>query len=264
MRISPAIFLAFHSISLFGQTNLNTPFEECKVEGSITIYDYNANKWITNDIDDSHKPTLPASTFKIMNTLIALETRVVANEKEVVKWPGTTDTIKYGYRPEIYHDMTMEEAFETSAGWAYIELAKEINKGRYKSFLTESNYGNADVSIDDPDFWNFGNLKISPANQVALLIGVYEETLPFSDRSFEILKEIMIEEQAADFVLRAKTGWTRTDEKDIGWWIGYVEKEENIYFFATRLIKSRQSFNPNFGKCRKEITRTIFTQLNIL
>jgi len=254
--------LLFHSLT--AQESLTEPFKNCHIDGSITLFDYNAKKWISSDINDSHVPTLPASTFKIINTLIALETGVAKDENHLVKWPGTTDTVKYGYRPDIYHDITMKEAFRLSAGWAYVEMAKEIGKERYEHFLKASHYGNADVSINDPDFWNFGSFAISPANQIEILIGVYEETLPFSKRSFALLKEMMIEEQNDGYTLRAKTGWTRDGGKDTGWWVGYVEKEDNVYFFATRLIKDRKTINPNFGSCRKTITRQVLTQLKML
>lgn len=250
--------------NLYGQENLLKPFQDCNIKGSITLYDYTAKKWISSDINDSHFGTLPASTFKIINTLIALETNVIANENVIIKWPGTTDTIKYGYRPDIYYDMGMKEAFKLSAGWAYVELAKRIGKDAYKRFLTRAHYGNADVSIDDPDFWNFGKLAISPANQIEILIGVYEETLPFSKRSFTVLKEMMKEEETDDYTLRAKTGWTRYNGKDIGWWVGYVEKKDGVYFFATRIIKDRATQNPDFGKCRKQITKAILNQMGVL
>ena len=74
----------------------------------------------------------------------------------------------------------------------------------------------------------------------------------------------MIEEISDTYNLRAKTGWARDGGKDIGWWVGYIERDENVYFFATRLIKSREISNPNFGSCRKVITRTILKQLNII
>ena len=77
---------------------------------------------------ETKQETLPASTFKIINLLIALETKTISSEKEIVKWVGSTDTLKYGYRPEIYHDMTVSEAFEVSAGWVFVELAKKIGK----------------------------------------------------------------------------------------------------------------------------------------
>ena len=254
----------FSLLTLYGQQNMTKPFKDCNVEGSITIYDYNSQKWITSDINDSQFPTLPASTFKIINTLIALETGVIANANEIIKWPGVTDTVKYGYRPEIYHDMTMKEAFKVSAGWAYVELAKKIGKEKYTKYLTECKYGNVNISTNDADFWNFGNFAISPVNQIEILKGIYEETLPFKKEYFVILKKMMIEEQSDSYTLRAKTGWTRDGGKDTGWWVGYVERKNNVYFFATRLIKDRTKANPDFGKCRKKITMQILKQLDII
>ena len=75
---------------------------------------------------------------------------------------------------------------------------------------------------------------------------------------------MMIVEKKDDYILRAKTGWTRADGKDTGWWVGYIEKADNVYFFATRLIKKRTEANPNFGNCRKEISKKIFEDLGII
>jgi beta-lactamase class D len=258
------IIIISSSLTVYGQYDMARPFKDCGIDGSITIYDYQANKWICSDIYDSHFQTLPASTFKIINTLIALESEVIVDENEIIKWPGSTDTVKYGYRPTIYHDMNVSEAFRSSAGWVYLELAKKIGKEKYAEFLKSCNYGNNDLSINDDDFWNFGNLAISPVNQIEILIGIYEETLPFRKDYMQIVKNVMIEEKSETFTLRAKTGWARDAGKDTGWWVGYIERENNAYFFATRLIKSRDISNPDFGKCRKEITKIILKQLNII
>lgn len=265
LSIKPLLFLfiIFSSISLLGQ-DLSTPFNTCKAEGSITIFDYNAKKWITSDSADSQLPTLPASTFKIVNTLIALETGVIHSVDDVIGWPGTTDTILYGFRPEIYHDMSVRSAFQQSAGWAYIEMAKEIGKARYQQHLNAIQYGNGDLSEHTDDFWNFGNFAVSPVNQIETLIKIHEENLPFMKTSFTALKEIMIEEQSPTYTLRAKTGWTRDGGKDTGWWVGYVERADNVYFFATRIIKDRTTINPDFGRCRKAITKEVLTALTAL
>ncbi len=251
-------------IEVNGQSDIIKPFKDCGIEGSITIYNYNTKQWISSDIMDSQRPTLPASTFKIINTLIALDAEVIRNENEIIEWPGFTDTSKYGYRPKIYRDMSLREAFKYSAGWAYIELAKRIGKNKYKKYLTECNYGNIDLSINDDDFWNFGNFAISPKNQIEILIGVYEETLPFAKEHLSILKTMMVEERTDSYILRAKTGWTKEGGKDTGWWVGYVERDDNLYFFATRLIKDINQLIPGFGKCRKEITKTILRQMQIM
>jgi len=259
------IFLSIYiSLDAYAQKNLQQPFDDCQIKGSTTIYNYNTKKWITSDSNDNRLASLPASTFKILNTLIILETGIIGDENEIIKWPGITDTTKYGYRPDIYHDMSLKEAFKVSAGWVYIELAKKVGKERYRDYLKRCSYGNGDVSIPDPDFWNYGNFRISPINQIETLKGVYEETLPFSKRSFQILKQIMIEEKTPLYTLRAKTGWTRDGGKDTGWWVGYIEKKDNVYFFATRLVKERTTINPNFNKCRKNITKEILRSLKIL
>ena len=160
MKKITSILLVFFTIfGLHCQPSLTQPFEDCGIEGSITLYDYQAKKWISSDIHDIHFATLPASTFKILNTLIALDTGVVADEYEIIPWPGETDTTKYGYRPDIYHDMNMKEAFKRSAGWVYVELAKKIGKEQYQKYLSWAGYGNGDLSTSDPDFWNFGGVS---------------------------------------------------------------------------------------------------------
>jgi len=265
MRILFIIFLFLSLVlKLLAQNSFQKPFDDCAVKGSITIYDYALKKWITNDLEDSNFGTLPASTFKIVNTLIALESKVVENENEIIPWIDNYDTVKYGHRPNIYHSMSMKEAFQLSAGWVYIELAKKIGKENYHNYLKQIGYGNLDLSIDDHDFWNFGNLAISPSNQIDVLVGIYEETFPFSSKSYKILKDMMIEEKAENYTLRAKTGWTRDKGKDTGWWLGYIERSDNVYFFATRIIKNREEQNPEFGDCRKKITKVILKQEGII
>ena len=239
-------------------------FDDCNVEGAIAIYDHKNHTWILSDTVATRKETLPASTFKIINLLIALETKTIASENDIVKWPGSTDTLKYDYRPNIYHDITVKEAFEVSAGWAFIELAKKIGKDNYKKYLTLCHYGNINLSQTDPDFWNFGAFGISPINQVEFIKNLYEEKLPFSKRNIEIVKKVMITEQNDDYTIHSKTGWTRENDINTGWWVGYIENKNGAYFFATRLLQDRKLNASNFGNCRKEITKSVFKNLNVI
>ncbi|MGV3762670.1 penicillin-binding transpeptidase domain-containing protein [Parapedobacter sp.] len=263
-RIS-ALFLlmVLGAAPAFGQANLQQPFRDCGFEGSITIFDYKQGEWITSDRADSAVQAVPASTFKVINLLIALETGVIASELDTVRWIGTIDTTLYGYRPSTYKDMTVKEAFEVSAGWVFMELAKKVGKERYLHCLRSVGYGNAEVS-DEADFWNFGPLKISPRNQVELLVKAYEGKLPFSGRNLGILKRVMVTEQTDDYTIHSKTGWGNQDGKDIGWWVGYVERTDNVYFFATRITKDRHTRNGNFMKCRVDITKTVLQALGAL
>ncbi len=264
MRITSIIFILLYSSFAYGQVDLIKPFKGCNVSGSITIYNYKNQNWIFSDTVDAKKETQPASTFKVINLLIALETGLIKDENEIVKWVGTTDTVRYGYRPEIYRDMTVKKAFEVSAGWVFIELAKKVGREKYLHYLTVCEYGNLNLSEKGYDFWNFGAFGISPLNQVHFLIKVYENNLPFSKRNLRILKEVMVTEKTKKYILRSKTGWTRVDGYDMGWWIGYVERNDNVYFFATRLTKKRVAVNASFGQCRKTITKAVLKQLNAI
>lgn len=246
------------------QLDLVTPFKNCPGRGSTTIYDQQRHRWIFSDSLDAQQATLPASTFKVINLLIALETKVIRDENDLVKWIGKVDTLLYGNRPETYHDMTIKEAFELSAGWVFIELAKRVGRDRYRHYLTKCHYGNDDLKEAGTDFWNIGSFGISPVNQVNFLRQVYSGEVPFSKRNLAILKRVMVTEQGTNYTIRSKTGWTRYGGNDTGWWVGYVERKENTYFFATRLVKPLQVANPNFGSCRKEITRTILRELDAL
>jgi beta-lactamase class D len=250
--------------SIIVKNDFKKYFDSCAVDGAIVIYDNNNQTWIVSDTVNTKKETLPASTFKIINLLIALETNTIKDEHEVVKWVGSTDTVKYGYRPEIYHDMPVDEAFEVSAGWVFIELAKKIGRENYLKYLSLCNYGNGNLSQQDADFWNFGSFAISPQNQVEFIKNLYLGKLPFSKRNIDIVKRVMLTEKSENYTISAKTGWTRENNINTGWWVGFVETKTNVYFFATRLLQDRALNRDDFGACRKEITRKVLRSLKII
>lgn len=254
--------LAKNDINIRG--DFQNYFDSCGVEGTIAIYDIRNDKWIVSDTVGLEIETLPASTFKIINLLIALETNTIKDENEIIKWVGSTDTVKYGYRPEIYHDMSVKEAFELSAGWVFVELAKKMGKDTYKKYLTESKYGNNNLTQTEADFWNFGDFAISPKNQVEFLHALYDDKLPFSKRNIDIVKRVMITDQTEEYTIRAKTGWTRENNTNTGWWTGYIETKKGTYIFATRLLQDRKMNRSDFGSCRKEITKKVFKDLGII
>lgn len=258
------LFLFGCCLSAQGQVDFAEAFRDCRIDGSVTIYQYNTQQWFISDTADANRETLPASTFKIINLLIALETGTIKDENVIVKWPGQTDTTLYGYRPEIYRDMSVKEAFELSAGWVFIELAKKVGRASYLRYLTQCGYGNLNLGEKGTDFWNFGAFGISPKNQVRFLVSVYRNEVPFSKRNIDILKRVMITERTDDYTLRSKTGWTRWEGSDIGWWVGYVTTKTDVFFFATRIRKRRTDSNPEFGNCRKNITKAVLRQLHAI
>ena len=234
-------------------------FKEAGFKGSFSLYDLNKKEYATTDKADFTKATSPASTFKVPNTFIALETKAVRDEKEIFKWDGTPKRLKIWEK-----DYDLDNAYKNSAFWFYQEIAKRVGAKEYHGYLKALDYGNQDISGGLTTFWLGSSLKISPRNQLEVLQKIQAETAPFSARTYRIGKEIMVEDKTDTYTLRAKTGWADTKPTHVGWYIGYVEAKGNVYFFATRLYQPDARQNDDFGKQRKEITRKILGDLGVL
>ena len=252
------------SIAFTHQVIAQTDILPSGIDGSITIYDARREAWFYTDTLDARRLTLPAATFKIINSLIALETKAVKDENQVLKWDHIPKTFLGTAMPQWNKDTDMKMAFENSTTWFYEELAKRIKRNTYKKYLQACHYGNLDLSEKGIDFWNYGNFGVSPINQVMFLRKLYLDKLPFSKKHMAIVKEMMISERTDQYILRDKTGMTRKDGQDIGWWVGYIETEHNVFFFATRLTKSAVENDEYFTSHRKVMTKRVLHQLSTL
>lgn len=173
----------------------------------------------------------------------------------MVKWPGNPDTLKYGYRPDIYRDMTVKTAFENSAVWVYLKLSKNIPNSKYQSYFKKIGYGNNYLHVHEIDFWNFGEFSVSPIHQIDLLKKLYKNDLPFKKKYQKMVVETMFNGSNQYGDIYGKTGWTSYNNLRIGWWVGYIElKNQGPIFFATRIKKLKSLETGNFGAARKEIT----------
>jgi beta-lactamase class D len=236
--------------------DLKKYFDEYGHEGCFVLYDLKKDSYLKYNPYRCSERIIPASTFKIFNSLVGLETRVVKNEFEVFKW----DSVKRFY-DKWNQDIDMVNAYKYSAVWFYQELARRIGEIKMKHYITTNHYGNEDISGGIDMFWLNGGIRISADEQIELLKKLYKNDLKFSKRTMDAVKRIMIYDQTDDYTIRAKTGWAIRVEDQIGWFVGYVEKGSDVYFFATNL----QSKKPEDGfKSRVEITYKIFKDLGIL
>lgn len=235
-------------------------FQELGVKGSILIYDLNNDRIFQHNPQRNGTAFLPASTFKILNSLIALETGVISDEIAILTWDGIQRKL-----PEWNRDLNMREAFKLSAYWFYQVLARRVGHERMQQWVTQAGYGNQNIgSEEDIDkFWLEGELRITPQEQIQFLRRLYQDDLPFSKSSFSTVKDIMLMEQTPDYTIRGKTGWVGFADNvtpKIGWYVGYLEKGKNVYFFATN-IDIRNKKDPS---ARIELTRRCFKELAVL
>ncbi|MCX6134315.1 MAG: class D beta-lactamase [Ignavibacteriales bacterium] len=232
-------------------------FESFKVEGSFALYDLKNDSYVFCNEAQFRQPFIPASTFKICNSLIGLETGVIRDENFVIKWDGVVRQVV-----AWNEDQDLKTAFKNSTVPCYQELARRVGGKRMKYWLDKAKYGNADTSGGIDRFWLSGGLRITPEQQIRFLVRLYKNDLPFSTKSIDIVKRIMIAQDTVGYMLRAKTGLSEQDSKAIGWYVGYLETVAGTYFFAT-CVQSSDKDNPDFARSRKEITIEILKSLKL-
>lgn len=226
--------------------------------GTILVLDQIGNTLYTANAALVDQRFIPASTFKVFSTLVALQTGVVANREAIIAWDG----IERG-RPEINRDLDLQTAFQLSAVPHFQHMVRTIGAERMQHFLSAVNYGNRNMSGGIDQFWLTGELRISPREQIDFLAKLYSGDLPFRPEVMQEVREIMRSESAEGFTIFSKTGWATLSASDhTGWWIGWVERSDKPFFFATVL----QTATPGekFGPARLDITRQVLKQLRVL
>ena len=188
---------------------------------------------IASDNGRSTEPRLPASTFKIPNSLIALETGVVQDpDKDVFPWDGVKRSIEAWNR-----DHTLRSAIAVSAVPVYQEIARRIGEARMQKYVDLFEYGNRDIGGGIDQFWLTGNLRIDPVGQVDFVDRLRRRALPISRRSQDLVCDILPVTPVGDSIIRAKSGLLGAErgEPSLGWMVGWAETGEAQTVFALNM-----------------------------
>jgi beta-lactamase class D len=244
-----------------GQNQINDSLTAARIfaghTGSFVVFDMQSGKYFRYNKKRCAERFLPASTFKIPNSLIGLETGVIKDENFVIKWDG----VKRG-NEEWNKDHTLATAIKYSVVPYYQELARRVGREKLSDYLKKIGYGNQTIGNKVDLFWLDNSLKISADEQISFLKRFYKYKLPFSKRSTDIVKKIMSEEKYSNSLLKFKTGTgTKEDGTWIGWLVGYVEKKENVYLFAFNIDAKTYEETRDL---RDNLSRKILLQLKII
>lgn len=235
------IFFLLTSLLFAKDIELQKLFDKRELTGTIVISSLDKKTIFISDDKRAKQQFSPASTFKIVNTLIALEEKVVEDELEILKWDGKDK----GWKP-WNQDHSIKSGFPVSCVWCYQELAKRIGINKYQKHLKQLNYGNMQIGGNLTRFWLDGDLKISALEQIYFLQKLYKNDLPFKQRNLDKTKDVMIVESNDNYTIRVKTGWAMK----IGWYVGYIELKDKTWFFVMNMDMPKL----NQAKYRKEIT----------
>lgn len=186
----------------------------------------------------------PCSTFKIAISLMAYHEDLLFDEvhPELPFMEGYPDWISVWRQP---HNPTLW--IRNSCVWFSQVLTQQLGMNKFMQYVESFDYGNKDVSGDKGKnngltrAWLSSSLEISPEEQVIFLQKLLDGSLPVSHNSHQMTKNILFVEGLLDgWKLFGKTGsgflfnHDRTEKLDIqmGWFIGWVEKENRSIVFA--------------------------------
>ncbi len=238
------------------------------------VYDNTHDQVFVYNLERASKRVSPASTFKIVNSLIALETNIAPDVDYLIKWDGITR-----WNERWNQDLDMKAAFEYSAVPYYQALAKKIGRDTMQHFLDTLRYGNKNIGDSIHTFWLDESLLVSPDEQVGFLKRLYFDKLPLSKRSQRLVRSLMLRDKNDEYKLSYKTGTHDNGKNYICHLVGYlekIEKQKNVetgqsetnyrpYFFALSFETTDKNIDLQQSvEDRVAITKAIFRDLEII
>ena len=233
--------------------DLNDVFEG--YNGSFVLYDAAEDSWQIYNKEYATARISPASTFKIYSALFSLESGIISPEQSLIPWNGQN------YMYDLWNaDQTLESAMQNSVTWYFQALDQQSSLPSIKEYVKEIGYGNQLVEGDISSYWINSALKISPVEQVEMLTKLYYNQFGFAPENIKAVKDSIRLYSMDEGILSGKTGTEEIDGLNTsGWFIGYVERDNHTYFFATNI----QSDKLASGPLATELTFSILSDLNL-
>lgn len=215
----------------FTKLSLDSVFQENA--GTFVLYDLQDKSYQVYNQERAKQQFAVHSTSKILWSIIGLEENLIANDTDIVKW----DSVKYpprpGYPDGFFQDQTIVTALKYSVNWYYFELLKLMTPEMIMNYLNELDY-QKEYQVEKVHYFGLTfTIKKSAYEQIDFLKALYRNEYNLSSKTVDIIKKGMLYKSTPDIIICTKTGLGPiANDNGIGWLIGWVEKGEEIYFFA--------------------------------
>ena len=257
-----ALLIACSPNNVKQDNSLKKYFDENNVNGCFALMDNGTGRFTIYNLkryrDSSY---LPASTFKIVNSLIGLQTGRISGDSMIIKWDGIKRPVEAWNK-----DLTMYEAFRVSAVPYYQEVARRIGKDTMQFWLDSLKYSaktdteKVIIRSKIDTFWLDNSLKITPDQELGLVKRLYFDQLPFFKSYQETVKRAMLFENNSNYRLGYKTGWGHNEKGNhLGWIVGWIEENNHPYFFVLNIESADPGFN--MPVIRMKMLKDILKQL---
>jgi beta-lactamase class D len=228
------------------------------VSGAIALFDSATGVVHCSDEARCRRPQHPASTFKIANSIIALETGVVAEPETALPWDGKEREVT-----EWNRDHTLRSAIQVSCVPCFQEIARKVGEARMADWVKKLEYGNSDIGGALDTFWLVGELRITPVEQLEFLRHLDRAELPIQPFVRDMVMDMITLDVGDDYVLRGKTGALLPPEAQLtGWFVGWVERDARRLYFAT-LVDGVEP-ETDFLKSRRRVTERVLRRMGAL
>lgn len=257
--LSATVLMACRPNNVTINNDLGTYFKKNNVEGCFAMLNNGNGKFTIYNLPRYRDSAfLPASTFKIVNTLVGLQTGKISGDSMVIKWDGVPRSI-----PAWNKDLTMYEAFRVSAVPYYQEVARRIGRDTMQFWLDSLAYGSKKIKTRIDSFWLDNSLKITPDEQVGLVERLYFDKLPFYRYNQQIVKQAMLFEDKPQYKLSYKTGLGyKENGNQLAWVVGWIEENKHPYFFVLNFESKDRA--ADMVALRMDILKSIFKHLNFM
>ncbi|BDQ12419.1 penicillin-binding transpeptidase domain-containing protein [Sediminibacterium sp. TEGAF015] len=216
-------------------------FDSAGVKGSFALFNNGTGDFTIFNLNRYKDSAFsPAATFNIVQSLVALETGVVADEHMVIQ----LDTA-----------VTMETAFKKAETPYFQEVSRRMGKDTLQFWLDSLSYGNHQIGKSIDSFWLNNTLKVTADEQLGLVKRLFFNQLPFQKRSHEIVRKMMLQESNANYQLSYTDGITVLENgKQLAWIAGWIEENKHPYFFV---LNMEGVSNSPISQPSKELLRKI-------
>lgn len=234
---------------------LGQVFKKHEAVGTFVYYDSGSNKLFGYDAVRAAKRFVPASTYKIPHSMIALSTGAVKSPEDIIPYDGKSRAFKQWER-----DMSLSEAVKLSNAAAFQIIAKRIGMERMQAAIRQLGYGNMNLGEKVDRFWLDGPLEISAIEQVLFLHELDTTGCGYPMELVQQVKKMVLIEEGLGWKLYAKSGWQNAPDTGTGWWVGWVTNEKGTYPFALNMdVKDM-----NDAKKRELIARECLGALGLM
>lgn len=259
LSITPFTYVAASSDDVYEFTEKNISYEDLSDyfnghEGSFVLYDATKKQYQIYNREMSQQRVSPNSTYKIYSALFALESKVISADSNDQVWDGKVSPYK-----EWNQNHNLSTAMGSSVNWYFQNLDQKVGKKQLQDYFHKIKYGNENLSGQLDRYWMESTLKISPIEQVELLVALEENNFGFKEENIQAVKQAISIEEKEKGQLFGKTGTgTINGQDENGWFIGYVEEAGHFYYFAIHIQKNGAN-----GSKAADIAKHILDDKNI-